>query len=112
MMMISLTHSLSEMIMKTGPVFAQCRGGARLRYLLILCISMFVIACAAAETPPAPRRQSAPPEPGFFERLRGEFTERGCNVGRFVCPYGLGPAGEPCECTDPSGRVLQGRTVR
>jgi hypothetical protein len=49
---------------------------------------------------------------GFFERLADEFTERECNVVRFTCPYGLGPAGEPCECTEPNGVVLKGRTIK
>jgi hypothetical protein len=54
----------------------------------------------------------AEPPRGFFERLADEFTERECEVFRFTCPYGLGPAGEPCECTDPNGAVLKGRTIR
>jgi len=54
------------------------------------------------------------PEPpkGFFERLADEITERECNVVRFTCPYGLGPAGEPCECVDPQGIVLRGQTIK
>ncbi len=49
---------------------------------------------------------------GFFDKMMNQVTERECNVGRFICPYGLGPAGEACECTDPSGVVLNGRTVK
>jgi hypothetical protein len=41
-----------------------------------------------------------------------QITERECAVTRFSCPYGWGPAGERCECTDPSGRVWQGWTVK
>jgi hypothetical protein len=41
-----------------------------------------------------------------------ELTERECNVVRFTCPYGFGPAGEPCDCTDPRGVVLRGKTVK
>lgn len=78
---------------------------------MMVCSCLFLLACAAPASGPTPRRPSSP-EPGVFERLRSEFTERGCHVGRFVCPYGLGAVGEPCECTDPSGVVLQGRTVR
>jgi hypothetical protein len=77
--------------------------------LLATCLNM--IACNSSNPTPFSRRQT-PPAPGFFERMKDEFTERGCHVGRFVCPYGLGPVGEPCECTDPSGVVVQGRTVR
>jgi len=49
---------------------------------------------------------------GFFGRLSDQITERECNVARFTCPFGLGPAGEPCYCTDPDGLVLQGRTIK
>jgi hypothetical protein len=49
---------------------------------------------------------------GFFARLVDRFTARECRVATFSCPYGFGPADEPCECTDPSGRVLFGRTVK
>ena len=56
--------------------------------------------------------RQAKPEPGFFERLRDQLTERECNVVRFTCPYGLGAAGEPCDCTDPRGVVLFGRTIK
>ena len=49
---------------------------------------------------------------GFFGKAIDQITERECNVAKFTCPYGLGPADEPCECTDPSGRVWQGRTVK
>ena len=49
---------------------------------------------------------------GFFDRLTDQLTERECNVGRFTCPFGLGPAGEPCDCTGPGGVVRQGRTIK
>jgi hypothetical protein len=57
------------------------------------------------------RRQAEKPQ-GFFERLTDAMTERECNVMRFTCPYGWGPAGEPCDCTDPKGVVLKGVTVK
>jgi hypothetical protein len=60
-------------------------------------------------TNPAARRD---PQPGFFERLTDRFTERECNVGRFTCSYGRGPAGEPCECIDARGYVMRGQTVK
>jgi hypothetical protein len=56
-------------------------------------------------------RQAEQPQ-GFFDRLADQFTERECNVIRFTCPYGIGPAGEPCECTHPNGVVLKGRTIK
>ena len=49
---------------------------------------------------------------GFFGRLADAITERECNVVRFTCPYGWGPAGEPCDCTDPKGVVLKGTTIK
>lgn len=61
--------------------------------------------------PPGVKGRAEPPR-GFFDRLADNFGERQCNVVRFICPYGLGPAGEPCECTDPRGVVLRGRTVK
>jgi hypothetical protein len=77
--------------------------------VIVTCLNVF--ACSGTTTTPASRRQT-PPAPGFFERMKNEFNKRDCNVGRFVCPYGLGPVGEPCECTDPSGVVVRGRTVK
>ena len=59
-------------------------------------------------SPGAKRRSPA----GFSEVLMDQMTERECNVGRFICPFGLGPAGETCTCTDPSGVVLTGRTIK
>jgi len=57
------------------------------------------------------RAQADKPQ-GFFERLADAITERECNVMRFTCPYGWGPAGEPCDCTDPKGVVLKGTTIK
>jgi len=71
-----------------------------------------LFACTTTtETPAFPRKQADPPH-GFFEKMVDEMTSRECNVSKFTCSYGLGPAGEPCECTDPSGRVLKGLTVK
>ena len=60
---------------------------------------------------PSANTRSEPPR-GFFERLGDNLTERECAVFRFTCPYGFGPAGEPCECTDPRGRVIRGQTIK
>jgi hypothetical protein len=57
------------------------------------------------------RGQAEKPQ-GFFGRLADAITERECNVMRFTCPYGWGPAGEPCDCTDPKGVVLKGTTIK
>jgi hypothetical protein len=97
----------------------------RLTQRFVICLllaSMASLRCSGGpENSPAPyyspqfpthapvRRE---PEPGFFERLADRFTERECNVGRFTCPYGLGRAGEPCECVDGRGYVRRGQTVK
>ncbi len=76
-----------------------------------------MLALASCSSPP-PKTTGAnsplarEPAPGFFERLADQVTERECNVIRFTCPYGLGPAGEPCECADGRGYVFRGRTVK
>jgi hypothetical protein len=75
-------------------------------------LALFFSACTTTtETTTMPRQQSDQPR-GFFQKFIDEVTERECNVGKFTCPYGLGPAGEPCDCTDPSGIVLKGQTVK
>jgi hypothetical protein len=70
------------------------------------------LAGCVSTTETVTRRQTAAKPTGFFEKLADRITERECLVHGFSCPYGLGPAGEPCECADPSGRVLQGRTIK
>jgi hypothetical protein len=79
-------------------------------------VALSIATCTSSPTP-TPNRTfgvgtRVEPPRGFFERLADEFTERECNVVRFTCPYGLGPAGEPCECTEPNGVVLKGRTIK
>ncbi|GEM_PF-1464567 len=77
----------------------------------LILLNILVMSCATTRTTTVSRRQVEEPR-GFFGNLMDQMTERECNVGRFICPYGLGPAGEPCTCTDPSGIVLNGRTVK
>ena len=77
---------------------------------------LWLSACASSPPADSPAAintnlRSEPPR-GFFERLGDNITERECNVSRFTCPYGFGPAGEPCECADPRGYVIQGRTIK
>jgi hypothetical protein len=75
---------------------------------------LFIIALntgCSTTTTSISRRQAEPPR-GYFQGLLDQLSERECNVGRFICPYGLGPAGEPCECTDPNGVVVKGLTVK
>ena len=67
--------------------------------------------CSSTSTTTFSRGQTDQPR-GFWQKMVDQITERQCNVGRFICPYGMGPAGEPCECTDPAGYLLKGRTVK
>jgi len=78
---------------------------------LLISVNILMMSCATTSTTTGSRRQTEERR-GFFAGLMDEISERECNVGRFVCPYGLGPAGDPCTCTDPSGIVLNGRTVK
>jgi hypothetical protein len=80
-------------------------------------LALFALSISTCTSSPTPNTgfgvgTRAEPPRGFFERLADEFTERECNVVRFTCPYGLGPAGDPCECTEPNGIVLKGRTIK
>jgi hypothetical protein len=77
----------------------------------VLLLGTILLGCVTTTEPTASRQTAAKPT-GFFGKLADRMTERECLVHGFSCPYGLGPAGEPCECTDPSGRVLQGRTIK
>src|SRR5262245_19957486 len=70
--------------------------------------NIVLVSCGTTSTS---RRQTEESR-GFFGGVVDHVTERECNVGRFICPFGLGPAGETCTCTDPSGIVLNGRTVK
>jgi hypothetical protein len=91
-----------------------CRLGPRaLKYQLwfLIFVNVLSTSCATTSTNTVSRRQAEEPR-GFFAGFMDKVTERECNVGRFICPYGLGPAGESCTCTDPSGIVLNGRTVK
>jgi hypothetical protein len=78
--------------------------------ILLIVAAVSTSACATQSS--SPNRVGAPAPRGFFEKLADELTERECNVIRFTCPYGFGPADEPCDCTDPSGVVLRGRTIK
>ncbi len=77
--------------------------------LLLLLVSVSVIGCSSQSSS---TRGSKEKSSSFFGRLMDQITERECRVYGFTCPYGLGPADEPCECADPSGRVLYGKTIK
>ena len=82
------------------------------RFMCVLGVSLFAVACSSStSTTTVPRGQVEQPR-GLLQKVVEQVTERQCNVGRFICPYGLGPAGEPCECTDPAGYLLRGRTIK
>jgi hypothetical protein len=81
-----------------------------LRFALAVMLPLFQLACASSTTTYSRGQPEAPR--GFFDRLADAISERECNVIRFTCPYGFGAADEPCDCTDPKGVVLQGRTVK
>ena len=80
--------------------------------LLAALIVALQIVASCSQTPAVRDPRQPQQQRGFFEKLGDHVTARDCNVGRFTCPYGLGPAGEPCDCTDPSGVVLNGQTVK
>ena len=89
----------------------------RRRVVVTCCVVLvvaFFSACTTTTEPAPPTYFGRQPEKpaGFFNRLADSFTERECYVGRFTCPYGLGPAGEPCECVAPDGVVYRGNTVK
>ena len=81
--------------------------------IFIIAVSIGLFGCTT-ETSEKPVRFGSKTEApsGFFNRLADQLTERECNVIKFSCPYGLGPAGEPCDCTDPDGILRNGRTVK
>jgi hypothetical protein len=76
-----------------------------------LAVLLFGCTTETVENSPRFTTKNQPPA-GFFDGLADRFTERECNVMRFTCPYGLGRAGEPCDCTDPDGVVIKGWTIK
>jgi hypothetical protein len=75
-------------------------------------LPLVLAGCTSTSTTTATGKKAQAQPPGFFDRVADQMSERQCNVGKFICPYGFGPAGEACDCTDPSGFVLKGRTVK
>ena len=83
------------------------------RLLLLLIIAISAPGCVTTSEKVAPFQATSQDKPsGFFDRMMDNFSERVCNVGKFTCPYGLGSAGEPCECIGPNNVVYNGRTVK
>jgi hypothetical protein len=81
--------------------------------IFIIAVSIGIFGCTTetSEKPVGFGSKTDAPR-GFFNRLADQLTERECNVIIFSCPYGLGPAGEPCDCTDPDGILRKGWTVK
>jgi hypothetical protein len=77
--------------------------------MLFLLLSLGITGCSSSTRT---NRSSKEKSEGFFTRLLDRITDRECMTSKFTCPYGLGPANEPCECTEPSGRVWPGKTVK
>jgi hypothetical protein len=81
--------------------------------LLLVIFAIFLAGCVTtSERVPLYDSKSRDKPNGFFERMSDSFSERECNVGRFTCSFGLGSAGEPCECVGPNNVVYQGHTVK
>jgi hypothetical protein len=88
-----------------------CMESNRLIFLLILFVSL--TGCVTTSERVTPFQTTSHEKPsGFFDRLVDNFSERQCNVGRFTCSFGLGSAGEPCECVGPNNVVYDGYTVK
>jgi len=90
---------------------SRCRQWCRL--LLLLTIAVSATGCVTTSERVGPSQFSSQTRPsGFFERLMDNFSERQCNVRQFTCSYGVGSAGEPCECVGPDNVVYSGHTVK
>jgi hypothetical protein len=106
-------------ISRLAQSFSKRRRGLARRSILFL-VTFFCFTLPACETttttvplgPNLSTGQKKEQPRGFFDKLSDQMTERECSVARFSCPFGFGPANEPCDCTDPEGRVLQGRTIK
>ena len=84
------------------------------KFAAVLAVTLSLAACSESSenTSSSHTRLRSDASRGFFDRVADHLTERECNVVRFTCPFGFGPAGEPCECVDPRGIVRQGSTVK
>jgi hypothetical protein len=84
------------------------------RLAVVVAVTMSLAGCSesSGNSSSSHTRVRSEASRGFFDRVADHLTDRECNVVRFTCPFGFGPAGEPCECVDPRGIVLQGRTIK
>lgn len=88
-----------------------CSLGGWLVLLFIFTISSSGCTTTSEKVPALHSARQERPS-GFVDRLIDSFSERECNVGRFTCPYGLGSAGEPCDCVGPGNVVFKGYTIK
>jgi hypothetical protein len=65
----------------------------KLHLFFLIFVNVFLMSCISTSTTTQSRRQTEDTR-GFFGSLVDQMTERECNVGKFICPFGLGPAGE------------------
>jgi len=80
---------------------------------LLLLIAVSAAGCVTTSEPVGRFQSTSQTKPsGFIDRMLDNLSERECDVGRFTCPYGLGSAGEPCDCVGPNNVVYQGHTVK
>lgn len=93
-------------------------GSPLLAALSVVFVTVLLMSCTTTSSSsvystygPTPQKKDQP-DPGFFSRAWDQMTERECLTTKFSCPYGWGPPGEPCDCTDPSGRVWFGKTIK
>lgn len=94
---------------------ALIKGCARGRTVATIVAFLFCVsnlACNSSTTRTGVSSRQIEAGPGFLDKMMNQVTARECNVGKFTCPFGMGPAGEPCDCTDPSGMIRSGRTVK
>jgi hypothetical protein len=88
-----------------------CPRGGRLVLLFIIATSISGCTTTSEQVPAFHSGRQERPS-GIVDRLIDSFSERECNVGRFTCPYGLGSAGEPCDCVGPGNVVFKGYTIK
>ncbi len=85
--------------------------GGRIVWLFVFAITLGGCTTTSEQVPAFYSSRQERPS-GFVDRLIDNFSERECNVGRFTCSYGLGSAGEPCDCVGPGNVVFKGYTIK
>jgi len=78
--------------------------------LLLLSFSLFLSSCSGTTAPPAPGPSVVKAKPPAVGSLTSP-APRHCTTPDQVCPYGTGPAGEPCSCWSTDGSPDTGITT-